>query len=210
MPESFISLFRFYLKLYLSSSFLLPVCCFGLDLHLDCCKEVRPVTSVLHHPFKTASYRYQSVPSSFAPTTSIYGIFFICASRILYPIFSARVSISARTTLNCSVHPEPSVHNPYICLKSGSTLTCTGASHVGNAPAKCSIRIPINLSMDPKITRWIMIGRCFSPSAPVYSRLKSERKLEIKLDGSTLPCSSDRIFQMEVDLRSVECSISFI
>ena len=51
----------------------------------------------------------------------------------------------------------------------GSTLTCTGASHVGNAPAKCSIRIPINLSIDPNATRWIMIGRCFSPSAPVYS-----------------------------------------
>ena len=41
-------------------------------------------------------------------------------------------------------------------------------------------------------------------------KVKSERKLEIKLDGSTLPCSSYRVFQMEVDLRSVERSISFI
>ena len=35
-------------------------------------------------------------------------------------------------------------------------------------------------------------------------------KLHIQLDSSALPCSSDRVCQMEVDLRSVECSVSFI
>ena len=51
----------------------------------------------------------------------------------------------------------------------GRTFTCTGASHTGNFPAKCSINIPINLSILPKITLWITIGLCFSPSLPIYS-----------------------------------------
>ena len=33
----------------------------------------------------------------------------------------------------------------------GNIFTCTGASHIGNAPAKCSVIIPINLSKEPKI-----------------------------------------------------------
>ena len=54
----------------------------------------------------------------------------------------------------------------------GMTRTCSGASQVGNAPAKCSVRMPMKRSMEPNTTRWIMIGRCFSPSAPVYSSSK--------------------------------------
>ena len=65
-------------------------------------------------------------------------------------------------------------------------------------------------SIEPNTTRWIMIGRCFSPSAPIYSSSKRMRQLEVKLDRTTLPGSSDRIFQMEVNLRSVECAVSFI
>src|SRR5699024_6205591 len=41
-------------------------------------------------------------------------------------------------------------------------------------------------------------------------QIKAERKLEVKLDGTALPGSSDGIFQMEVDLRSVESSVSLI
>ncbi len=54
----------------------------------------------------------------------------------------------------------------------GSTLTCTGASQVGKAPAKCSVMTPMNRSMEPSTTRWIMMGRCFSLSAPTYSSSK--------------------------------------
>src|SRR5699024_2772330 len=41
-------------------------------------------------------------------------------------------------------------------------------------------------------------------------QVKPERKLEVKLDRTALPCSSDGILQMEVDLRSVECAVPFI
>ena len=36
-------------------------------------------------------------------------------------------------------------------------------------PAKCSVITPMNLSIEPNTTRWIIAGRCFSPSEPVYS-----------------------------------------
>ena len=36
------------------------------------------------------------------------------------------------------------------------------------------------------------------------------RKLEVKLDRTALPCSADRIYQMEVDLRTVECAVAFV
>src|SRR5699024_5442233 len=41
-------------------------------------------------------------------------------------------------------------------------------------------------------------------------QVKPERELEVKLDRTALPCSSDGILQMEVDLRSVERAVSFI
>ena len=58
------------------------------------------------------------------------------------------------------------------CAFRPEETACTGASQVGNAPAKCSIRIPMKRSIEPNTTRWIMIGRCFSPSAPTYSSSK--------------------------------------
>ena len=36
------------------------------------------------------------------------------------------------------------------------------------------------------------------------------RKLEVKLDGTALPLSSKSILDLKIDLRSVECTISFI
>ena len=41
-------------------------------------------------------------------------------------------------------------------------------------------------------------------------KLKTLRKLEVKLDRTALPCSADRIYQMEVDLRAVESTVAFI
>ena len=38
----------------------------------------------------------------------------------------------------------------------GMILTWVGASQVGKAPAKCSIKMPINRSMLPNTTRWII------------------------------------------------------
>ena len=42
------------------------------------------------------------------------------------------------------------------------------------------------------------------------SKVKSFRKVHIKLNCTTLPCSSDGVLKMEVDLRSVECSVTFV
>ena len=52
------------------------------------------------------------------------------------------------------------------------TFTCTGASQVGKAPAKCSVMTPMKRSMEPRTTRCIMTGRCFAPSSPTYSSSK--------------------------------------
>ena len=39
---------------------------------------------------------------------------------------------------------------------------------------------------------------------------KAQRKLEVKLNSTALPCSSNGILQMEVDLRTIECAVAFI
>ena len=48
-----------------------------------------------------------------------------------------------------------------------------------------------------------------SISSDIFA-VKSHWQLEVKLDRTTLPCSSNRIFQMEINLRTIECSVSFI
>ena len=41
-------------------------------------------------------------------------------------------------------------------------------------------------------------------------KIETLRKLEVKLDRTALPCSADSVYQMEVDLRTVECAVSFV
>ena len=41
-------------------------------------------------------------------------------------------------------------------------------------------------------------------------QFESLRQLEVKLDGTALPRSSDGVFQMEVDLRAIECAVAFV
>ena len=45
---------------------------------------------------------------------------------------------------------------------------------------------------------------------PHIFRLKPHRQLEIQLNRTALPCSADRILQMEVDFRSVKSAVSFV
>lgn len=42
-------------------------------------------------------------------------------------------------------------------------FTCRGESQNGHFPPQFSARIAVILSTDPRIARWIMTGRCFSP-----------------------------------------------
>src|SRR5699024_8493396 len=58
-------------------------------------------------------------------------------------------------------------------------------------------------AMDHDRTMFLSVCSC-------VLQLKPQRKLEIQLDGSALPGSSDGVLQMEVDLRSVECSVTFV
>ena len=161
--------------------------------------------------FETASHRYDAV-------LFLFGADYQHIRDLLQSLPHGSCSRSSRTLVSISARipaSSSSVMNllgiiPCIYRRSAVLLTCTGASQVGNAPAKCSIRIPMKRSMEPNTTRWIMIGRCFSPSAPMYSQVKSLRQLEVKLDGTALPGSSDRIFQMEVDLRSIECAVALV
>src|SRR3972149_9350472 len=71
---------------------------------------------------------------SLPPIINIYGIFSNCASRILCPIFSFLLSVSTRTPALSKLCLTSSAYS--FCLSViGRTLTCTGDSHNGNAPA---------------------------------------------------------------------------
>ena len=61
----------------------------------------------------------------------------------------------------------------------------------------------VNNTVDHNRTMFLSVCSC-------VFQFESLRQLEVKLDGTALPRSSDGVFQMEVDLRSVECSVSFI
>ena len=41
-------------------------------------------------------------------------------------------------------------------------------------------------------------------------QIKTLRHLHIQLNRTALPCSSDGVFQMEVNLRTIECAVAFI
>ena len=70
---------------------------------------------------------------------------------------------------------------------------CSGASQSGNAPAKCSIRMPMNRSMQPNGARWIITGRCGLLSAPMYSSSNRFGQVVIELHGAELPLAADAV-----------------
>ena len=41
-------------------------------------------------------------------------------------------------------------------------------------------------------------------------KFKSHRQLEVKLDSTALPRSAERVFKMEVNLRTVECTVALV
>ena len=46
----------------------------------------------------------------------------------------------------------------------GSTRACSGASHGGRSPAKCSSITPKKRSSEPRMARWIITGRREEPA----------------------------------------------
>ena len=41
-------------------------------------------------------------------------------------------------------------------------------------------------------------------------KVKIERHLEVKLNGTTLPRSANAVLKVEVNLRSIECTVTFV
>src|SRR5258708_2602454 len=72
--------------------------------------------------------------ASLSPTTSMYGIFWSCASRTLAFIRSLRVSASARTPAALSASRTLMAYSWWRSAM-GIIMACTGASQTGNAPA---------------------------------------------------------------------------
>ena len=90
----------------------------------------------------------------------------------------------------------------------GMMRTCSGASHVGNAPAKCSVITPMKRSMEPENNavdhnRTVLLAVCAG-----VLKLETLRQLHIQLDGATLPGTADGVCQMEVQLRTVERAVT--
>ena len=90
----------------------------------------------------------------------------------------------------------------------GITRACTGASHVGKAPAKCSIRMPMNRSSEPMIARWIITGRLWLPSASDVGEVELLRELEVQLHRGALPHPAQGVGDVEVQLRPVEGAVA--
>ena len=92
----------------------------------------------------------------------------------------------------------------------GMMRTCSGASQVGNAPAKCSVMTPMKRSMRAEHNavdhdRTVLLAVC----AGVF-KLKALRQLHIQLDGAALPGTADGVRQMEVELRTVERAVTLV
>ena len=73
-------------------------------------------------------------------------------SAIRYLSVSLRASSDARMPA-CTIRSTIAAATGACSSEIGSTRTCSGASHVGNAPAKCSIRIAMNRSNEPLTAR---------------------------------------------------------
>ena len=61
----------------------------------------------------------------------------------------------------------------------------------------------VNNTVDHDRTMFLSVSSC-------VFQFESLRQLEVKLDGTALPRSSDGVFQMEVDLRAIKCAVAFV
>ena len=69
--------------------------------------------------------------------------------------------------------------------------------------------IPKNRSSEPKMARWIMIGRCCRIGGDVVE-LEAFRQGEIQLDGGALPHPADGVLDLEIDFGAVEGAAALI
>ena len=97
-----------------------------------------------------------------------------------------------------------------VASPTGSTRTCTGASQNGNAPAKCSIRMPMKRSNEPISARWINDGSVLGVVGALVAEPEALRHLEVELDRPDLPRAAERVEHVQVDLRPVERAVALV
>src|ERR1039457_3324627 len=108
--------------------------------------------SVLTEPSARSCPRTRTFTSpasiSLSPTTSWNGTFCIACSRIFAVIFSLRTSTCTRTPAAFNLSPTSFAY-AWCFSPIGTTTTCVGESHTGNAPAYCSMSTPKKRSTEP-------------------------------------------------------------
>ena len=88
--------------------------------------------------------------------------------------------------------------------------TCTGASHTGNAPAKCSVMMPMKRSMEPRHHAVDHNRAALRAVRAGVLQLKALGKLHVELDRAALPGTAEAVGQMEVQLRAVERAVALV
>ena len=138
----------------------------------------------------------------------MYGIFCICAfADLRAQLFVALVDLhpqSGRPQLRCHLAPHSRGTSP----RAASTIACTGASQSGNAPAKCSMRMPMNRSMRPEDGAVNHDRPMLGVVLADVRELEALRLRVIELDGAELPRPPDGVGDLELDLRPVEGAVA--
>ena len=135
--------------------------------------------------------------------TSMTGTFCSWASRTLACIRSERSSTSARRPAAASASRTVAAYSRWRSAI-GMTITCTGASHSGKAPAKCSVMTAdealeraVDGVVDDRRALEAAIGRA-------VLQVEALRQLVVELDGRVLPLAAQGVLDEDVDLGGVE------
>ena len=154
--------------------------------------------------------RRLTVPCSASrpPTTSIYGILRICASRILYPSFSLRSSSSTRTR----------AARRRSCTDAGVLAVLLGDRqhprlHGGQPGRERAGEVldqdadePLERAEDRPVDHHRPLGLPVGVDVVELEALRQHG--EVDLDGGDLPVAPQRVLDVDVDLRSVERAVA--
>ena len=137
------------------------------------------------------------VVSSFSPTITVYGIFCNSALRIFLLNESSLVSTCTLNHCFCISFAIPCAYSVNFSA-TGTIWIWTGANHNGNAPAKCSIITPINLSSDHEIALWMTTGLSFSH----FSLMKLKSNLSGRLKSHWIVDNCRSLHTQSLNIKS--------
>ena len=89
-----------------------------------------------------------------------------------------------------------------------TSWTCTGASQVGNAPAKCSIRMAMKRSKRAEDRAVEHDRAVLGVVLADVGEVEALGRDVVELDGAQLPLAADAVGDVEVDLRAVERAVA--